>query len=304
MEALPPLLQYWQTQTPAAREQLCQEHGLYGIWSRYGLTSPADHLKTLKHRNLLFLTDYYFLQQNALEKTGTSLVPLKGLSLLRNIYNLHERPLTDMDVYTSMSPEVFLPFFANEGYVLQNEIKWKYTQHKYVFFKKTEFIDLTLEVHTQLIVRDEPWLPVLTSDGCLQKDDEFLYLCYHWAEQHTCLKLFWLFDLYLYWQKNSAQLSHVWEKAERLQLTPSLLAAYWALKNAFNLELPQHPTVNSYRSRTLARHLSCEKMFWLHQRRWTYLTLKFLLKPSLKDNIAYNFLWLENKIHTKRQHFS
>ena len=155
---------------------------------------------------------------------------------------------------------------------------------------------ITCEVHTELIPRNSPFPWTLDDQGRLAKDEEFLYLCYHWGEQHTCLKLFWLFDLYFYVQKNNFDSKALWKKSEQLKIKSSLLAAHWALKNCFHVSLlPNIPGHYFWKSFLLQKLLTPTTLTHIHDQRGKYLLLKHLLKDQFRSQLAYNFLWLRYK---------
>lgn len=279
---------------------LAQEHGLGGLLSRFQSQfrdelTKNDFLKTrqqLLQKNILFLDEFKKINAESARKFGFGFTPLKGLSLLQTIHELGERPLTDMDLYTRLTEKQFTEFFTSFGYQVVSEKKWFYNHHKWVFSKKTPLLDFTVEVHTQLLPQDKHHTWSLDKDARLAKDEEFLYLCAHWAQQHTCLKLFWLFDLHLYCQKNpEVWTKNLWKKANELKITQSLLAAFWALHLNFNGSyLPKTPPQGSALLPLLMRP---ESLLYLHKNRVKYLLLKHLLKDSLIDSISYDLQWTQ-----------
>ncbi len=279
---------------PESLHSIQAEHALSSLKELTFLESSENLQTSQLQKNILFLDEFEKLRLSFKNQTNTALTPLKGLSLLTNIYRKTlSRSMTDMDVYTHLPEDRFTPLLKEQGYEPQAEIKWRYNQHKYLFKKQHALLDITCEVHTQLIPRQKPYLWSLDEQGRLLPDEEFLYLCYHWAEQHTCLKLFWLFDLYFYTQKCHFDPSNLWNKAEQLQMTSSLLAAHWALKNCFHINLLKGvPSVMSWRSLWLKKILTPSGLTHIHQRRPTYLLLKHLLKDRLSDHLFYNFGWI------------
>jgi hypothetical protein len=156
--------------------------------------------------------------------------------------------------------------------------------------------EIICEVHTDLVPTSSPFPWSIDEDGKLAKDEEFLYLCYHWGEQHTCLKLFWLFDLYFYSQKNHLDCEALWLKAKQLRITSSLLAAHWALQNCFRVSLLQdHQFSPRWKSVLFKKILTPSTLIHIHDKRGIYLFLKHLLKDRLSTQLAYNVLWLRHK---------
>lgn len=288
---------------------LAMEHGIAGLLSHsngyFGERETQDlFLKTYQQqllKNILFLDEFKKINQNFYQKTGIHLTPLKGLSLLQTIYEIGDRPMTDMDVFTSVSPERFFPVFQMQGYKFQKEKTWYFNKHKWVFIKKTETLDFTLEVHIQLLPQDKHWKWNTLSNGRLDIEDEFLYLVAHWAQQHTCLKLFWLFDLYFYVRKNSIIFSkELWQKAHQLRITQSLVAVAWALELNFKMEIPKNIPWDQ-QSPLFSRLMSAESLLSLPHNRINYLILKHYLKETFWDGVSYDFLWLKSRLES---HFS
>lgn len=288
---------------------LATEHGIGGLLSHsnnyFGERETQDlFLKTYQQqllKNILFLDEFKKINKEFYLKIGTYLTPLKGLSLLQNLYAIGDRPMTDMDIYTSTSPDLFIPFFQMQEYELQKEKKWYFNKHKWVFIKKTATLDFTLEVHTQLLPQDQHWQWNILSDGHLKSEDEFLYLVAHWAQQHTCLKLFWLFDLYFYIRKHPHHFSKdLWQRAHQLQITKSLMAAAWALELNFKIDIAQHISWKQ-QSPLFSRLMSPQNLLFLPHNRVIYLLLKHYLKETFWDGFSYDFLWLKDRMEN---HFS
>lgn len=273
------------------------EHALWGLRELSFLGAAVDQQSTQMQKNILFLHEFAKLNSEFITQTGSPLTPLKGLSLLGQIYGKNlNRSMTDMDFYTKLPESVFAKILLNLGYEPVIEKKWRFNQHKYLFRKQHALTEIVCEVHTDLIPSSAPFPWQMSEEGFLAKDEEFLYLCYHWGEQHTCLKLFWLFDLYFYTQKYPLPSEALWEKAQRLKITSSLLAAHWALQNCFNVTLLQNEKHrNHWKSYFFQRLLVPSNLVHLHNRRSAYLLLKHLLKDQIQKLLTYNLLWLRYK---------
>lgn len=295
-----PLLEFLFDQDSKDFIALAQEHGIDSLlWNyRSSLKNPEIERSLLKahqtnlQKNILFLHAYEELNQLTHRDWGWTWIPLKGLSLLNTIYPLGDRPLTDIDLYTDKNISDLAPWLKNQGYLPFEEKKWLWINHKFVFVKKTPLLDITIELHTQLYVRKEKIIPELGPSQRLTPCDEFLYLSYHWAEQHTCLKLFWLWDLYFYWQTYKTQIQDtLWDKAESYQLKTSLQAVYYALTQNFSIDDFPPPPADSMSSLLLKKLMQPEPLFTLHQNRKKYLLLKHLVRDSLWASLRYNSLW-------------
>ena len=250
-------------------------------------------------KNILLLDEYNNIQQQFHKKFSQKLTPLKGLSLLKKIYSLGERALTDMDIYTTIPSQNFELFFKGLGYHLKNENRWRFNKHKWIFSKSTPLIEFTFEVHNQLLPQDFDWKWSLNAEGELNPDEEFLYLSAHWAQQHTCLKLFWLFDLYLFAKKQKIQINDdLLIKAKSLQIESSLFATKVALEKNFDFLITDKDfkiTGNAL----LPYLLQPQSITYLYRDRWRYLLLKHLLKDTLYKSLSYDFLWIKYQIDQK-----
>ena len=273
------------------------EHALWGLKELSFLGTGERQQALQVQKNILFLDEFAQLNKKFLQQTNSLLTPLKGLSLLHQIYSKNlSRSMTDMDVYTALPEAVFTKILQGSGFVPVLEKKWRFNRHKFLFKKQHALTEIVCEVHTDLVPRSivYPWK--IDTQGKLAKDEEFLYLCYHWAEQHTCLKLFWLFDLFYYCQKNSMEPQLLLDKARQLKITSSLLAAHWALQNCFRVTLlPSIP--KGYRGKSLLfkNLLTPSTLTNIHNRRGRYLLLKHLLKDQLSAALAYNWLWMRHR---------
>lgn len=273
------------------------EHALWGLKELSFLGTDENQQALQVQKNILFLDEFSQLNKKFLQQTDSALTPLKGLSLLHEIYSKNlSRSMTDMDVYTKLPEAIFVKILTDSGFVLAPEQKWRFNRHKFLFKKRHAFTEIVCEVHMDLVPRSivYPWK--IDTQGKLAKDEEFLYLCYHWAEQHTCLKLFWLFDLFFYIQKNPMDSEILMTKAKQLKITSSLLAAHWALQNCFRVTLLQKIPLNyRWKSFLFKKLLTPSTLAQIHNRRGSYLLLKHLLKDQFSAVLVYNWLWLRHK---------
>ena len=281
-------------------EQSAKIHGEHALWGLKELSfvnsSDQEHAIQVQ-KNILFLDEFEKINLEFYRKTNSFLTPLKGLSLQTELYGKTlSRPMTDMDVYTQLPEEVFTRILQGLGYRFQSEKKWYFNKHKFLFKKQHSLLEFTCEVHTELVPRGKPLAWITDQRGRLAKDEEFLYLCYHWGEQHTCLKLFWLFDLYFYKLKYPLDSKILLQKAEKLEITSSLLAAHWALHNCFQIQLLKNLPANfGWKSFLFKKILTPQTLANIHNKRATYLLLKHLMKDRLYKQLVYNFLWFRHK---------
>jgi hypothetical protein len=286
---------------------VAQEHAIAGLLAQFEnmFSETSTKVEFLKQRqqqmqkSILLLDEFSTLQQQFNKKFAQPLTPLKGLSLLKKIYALGERALTDMDVYTNVLPQDFESFFKNMGYTIKQEKKWHFNQHKWVFTKSSPLIEFVLEVHTQLLPQDLEWKWSVNAAGELAADEEFLYLTAHWAQQHTCLKLFWLLDLYFFAQKQKVFINtELINKARKLQIESSLAAAAVALEANFDLVIADSDWKKT-QNPLLAYLMRPSSLTYLYRDRFRYLLLKHLLKDRFYQSLSYDLLWVKHQIDKK-----
>ncbi|MBY0385686.1 nucleotidyltransferase family protein [bacterium] len=302
-----PLLEFLMDLPEKELRAVAQEHAIGGLLAQFQnvFSEQETQSEFLKNRqlqmqkNILFVDEFNNIQKQFYKKFSQRLTPLKGLSLLKKIYSLGERALTDMDLYTTIPAKDFEIFFRDLGYHLKNESKWYFNKHKWVFSKTSPLIDFTVEVHSQLLPQDIHWKWTINSDGELSPDEEFLYLTAHWAQQHTCLKLFWLFDLYFFAHKQNIIITDgLLQKAKELQIESSLWAAKVALEENFDLSILDKNLKVSHNP-LLPYLLQPESLAYLYRDRWRYLLLKHLLKDNLYKSLSYDSLWMKHQIDQK-----
>ncbi len=291
-----PLLRMLNSLRSEQSAQILAEHSLWGL-KELSFKDDSGQRTAQLQKNIIFLDEFAKLNKAFFGQTNTYLTPLKGISLLTEIYGKSlNRPMTDIDVYTKLPEAIFKKIFLELGYEYQQETKWRFNQHKFLFRKQHKLFEITCEVHTELVTSPAPYSWQIDEYGKLAKDEEFLYLCYHWAEQHTCLKLFWLVDLYFFSQKYQLNEQVLWAKAKQLNITSSLLAARWALKNCFQIEITKSAPAKYYwKSFIFEKLLTPNTLAHIHETRGIYLVLKHLLKDSFYKQLIYNFLWLRQR---------
>jgi hypothetical protein len=84
------------------------EHGLWGLKQLSFLNPKQAQPAHPAHKNILFLDEFSQLNVMFLRETKSPLTPLKGLSLLSDLYSKSlNRPMTDIDVYTKLPEATF-----------------------------------------------------------------------------------------------------------------------------------------------------------------------------------------------------
>jgi hypothetical protein len=219
-------------------------------------------------------------------------VVLKGFALMGDVYeDLGARFASDIDLLVSSYnlPHMIL-ILKKQGYERLKEEKWQGNDFKTIMTKKTDLIEITIEIHTRLFwhTRDEN-LRFRSSKNfehlkVLGLEDQLIHLCGHLAFQHTFIKLFWLYDiqnfLHLYSQK--IQWPLFWQKAQDLKLTESCQISLYLC----NPDLVSQAPV-SFKQRLL--RFLCTADFLRHprQRPWRYFLIKLLTKDQWETSLMY-----------------
>ena len=248
------------------------EHGLEELFS----SSKKTAIKTLLYR------DIYQQVTNAF----SDIIVLKGLSLTDSYYDGQPiRPFSDLDllVQNKKTYEKLRSFLLQQGFI-QSLQTTKLSSHKNTFVKYSNNIDLVVEVHSKLYGH----LDFFVNEFSIYEN--LLYLTYHLAYQHNFLRLIWLSDLYLIYQKETISFAVLKEKASHYKLTNSLKMTTYLLNHYFNANLP----ITSkwyYRflfSRSFLRNPKGNLI--------RYHLIKILSKDRLYDSFKYYFIWIFEKI--------
>lgn len=194
-------------------KDLLSEHG---VWGLIDLKTDSVYNKKRENSlsNIFFNSQFELFCELLTSNDFKSVVPIKGMSLLNRIYSeWDQRKMSDIDVYMPTTRKGDLhKLLINNGYIAFDDQKWKANEHKATYVKKHSFVDITIEIHFKLYYHTnyQPILETQLKKTYLSKEDELLYLCYHLAEQHNFIKLFWLKDIALYVDKFHTQIN--WDK--------------------------------------------------------------------------------------------
>jgi hypothetical protein len=109
------------------------------------------------------------------------------------------------------------------------------------------------------------------------------------AFQHTCQKLYWLIDIYLFLIKYEKKIDYkrFIELMTYFQFDRSVLVTKALLKSLCSYDWSAIEGETSFPIRV---DFACEDS----QRHWYYLLLKWYLKNGLRTNIRYNLAWLRS----------
>ncbi|MFA6236651.1 MAG: nucleotidyltransferase family protein [Bacteriovorax sp.] len=216
----------------------------------------------------------------AIFKTSATL--LKGADLLLDIYtDVGSRFLSDIDLLIpaedSAKWENLLSKLGFEPTRLQS---FYGNRFKKEWIKKIGEVEVNIELHTSLFfhLKKENWqttgTPYLNLTR-LKNEDMLIHLCGHVACQHSFLCLYWIFDIYFFYQKHFHELDWNLLKSKSIEhnLFTSVQMCLWILSQHFGVRLESE----------------IERLFEINKKKWwmNLLTISFLLNPMEKKYKYY-----------------
>ncbi len=266
----------------------------HGIWGQINYKAEAVILKKREIQiSNLFFNEQFNQVKEILNSNGVeTVVPLKGISLINSLYSdWQQRKMSDIDIYVPPANKIKLhELLTNNSYEVLDEVKWSANQHKVTYIKKNNFIDITIEVHFKLYYHTDykPKIETINQCSYLSKSDELLYLCYHLAEQHNFLKLFWLKDIALFIERYEDEIN--WENFHRLSKKIDISRS----TNTCLYLCNQFLGTSSYYKKTnpfITKWITWEHLCYPRKSSIRYFLLKHYLKG--KRSPSYLFNWLK-----------
>jgi hypothetical protein len=287
MESLP-IVRKLMNMNDVDRHRILCHQGMEGYFERFypELVSSKGIFKQQQQRNLIHEEESLKLA-GLLRSEGLESVFVKGITFLHDLYpELGTRFMSDVDCYIShLDYEKLDNILAGKGFRPISDKRWLGNEHKREYLKKTDLGDVCFEFHNKLFWhREDPYVtfedrPLRT----LGREEVFVYLCGHYAFLHSCQKLYWLWDIYLFIKKygDSLDIDRVRDLCSYFGFNRSVRFITKLMKDAFGLDF-HFDLKNSY---IPVRH---ETYFCDDQRSWYYMLLKFSLKDEWKDQVRYN----------------
>jgi len=292
--------------------QLCHEHHINGLlyyhYAEFRKESALkNHWLQQWHRNEV-LEDQLKNLSTLLEKENIKPTLLKGLSLLGTIYQDYgSRFMSDIDLLCSKQEKEKIESSLIElGYQLLQTERWSANSHKSEWNKQQNGIEITIELHTKLYYHVElntktetigSHLPGYTRLGL---EDELIFLCTHYAFQHTYLKNFWLYDIYFFIQKYHQDIDWkvIEKKSKYYQVKKATFSCLYLVEREFDIQTLKHRN-------NLLELLLTKNFLWSNNRRnLHYLIIKHLVKDSFIKALGYDINWMISKLRSiflKRQ---
>jgi hypothetical protein len=227
---------------------------------------------------------------------------LKGSHLLTEIYkDLGSRFLSDVDLLIdSNDKNIFEKILLECGYTSRKEDKFHGNHFKSDWFKIEGFVEINIELHTQLFFHldVENWEyqnSHFSQFKKLKDEDLIIHLCGHLAFQHNFLKLYWLFDLYLILNEKKDKLNwiEIKNKSQEKNLFRSLQMCLWALTQYFGSSFDKE-TQELFELKNIVwwkDYLSMEFLINPLKSKTTYLVVKHATKDQLRTALYYDLTW-------------
>jgi hypothetical protein len=267
------------------------------LYNNHGLLSFVDEREKTKNAfNALIYKN--LLLQLTTDLPTANFILLKGLSLLTLLYeNQPYRPFTDLDLLVSNEEDrrMIDQYFLKKGY---KKLFDRLSPHKTVYSIFDSDNELVIEVHSRLF-KHCPYDPEVFFINelklyTLAPYDQCLFLIYHLVYQHTFLKLMWLNDIYLLFEKYNLDNNVLLKKSVPLGLKKSLLLFFTARKIFYGKE-------SEIRVPIFFRIL-ISKNFLLRPKNHfiRYHLIKIASKKNFLSAIKYYFLWIKNFLTKKK----
>lgn len=205
---------------------------------------------------------------------------LKGMSFLNRLYkDFGSRKISDIDLYLHpKDAHHFIELLRLRGFV---EINRNVLGEKIVLSKALESTEVVLEIHTKLFSHIDKTFAYqgvevlgLQCFKSLPLEEEFVYLCYHLAHQHTFLKLQWPLDLVLFIKKYpDLNYDKIIALSSEFESKKSVMMVLWILRKFFKVSIPHKELEDKISNMDFP------------------LGINFLLAP--KENI-FKYIWIKN----------
>ena len=275
------------------RDVILKEQGIENFYNYHVLGLDVGRLK---YKNAIFL-DIAKKITATLSEQKIVFCFIKGIALLEDFYpTLRDRELSDIDLLVHEVDFERVITFIEKAFEIESISRgtWIGDGHKAEIEIKGDFsLNITLELHSKLYWHQKQWgvrnISHREGVNIPNQEDHFIYLIYHYAFQHNCQKLYWLFDIIIFYQKYVRELDwgYINSRVTELEIRRSALFVKKILSNEFRVEMNEligQTRIPFFRSNLLSAH----------QRDFYYLFLKFSLKDHfVKQGLLYLMKWLK-----------
>ena len=294
-------------------KEFLERHNLLGhVYLRTQDKIYYPYWKSQLNRNSIAKQELERIGQD-LQKDNIKVFLLKGFSLMGEIYkDWGERFVSDIDLLISYQELWKLTdILKMYGYQKRKEAKWLENRHKHIFVKKTDDIQISIEIHTQLFwhaslnISDKPEIANVKGFYQLSRENQLIHLCGHLAFQHSFSKLFWLMDIFKYVDryKDKIDWNVFWEQAEKAGLYKScFFTLFLCQKLGLNIQTIVYRAKKKKKISVflLKKLVDYSYLYNPEKHPVRRLATKFLIKDSILDNIRYAYAWL--RTFNKRRH--
>jgi MoaA/NifB/PqqE/SkfB family radical SAM enzyme len=271
------------------RRRLLSHQGVAGYFEYFYqdlINTGHENFKSQQRRNIIYEQEAVRLHE-LFKSENKDLVFLKGITFLEDLYpELGTRFMSDIDCYyKSMDLEWLKTFMGKNSYRYLDTPKGKGNAHKCEFVKKTPFGDVNFEFHNKLFWhREDPGNITIKKMrfNRLGHEENFVYLCGHYAFLHSCQKLYWLWDIYLFLLKYQQDLDmvKVHNLARYFGFEKSIHFTLRLISKAFGLKV-------NWPGKKSKLYINDQVFFNDDQRSLYYIYIKTFLKDSKLDSLSY-----------------
>jgi len=287
----PPIVKKIEKMSQDKRDNLLQVHGMSGYFEYFypHLVSSRGTFKVQQQRNLMSEELTRTLNQK-LKESGFRPAYLKGITFFDDLYpELGSRFMSDVDIYLQgVDFKELSSLMKSWGYLEVSDKRWVANEHKREYLLKNTYGEFCFEFHNKLFWhRQDPNISFLSHDlPRIGHEEAFVYICGHFAFMHSCQKMYWLWDIYLYLKTYGDKLDHqkIGMLADHFGFKRSIKYCLKLVSVAFNFE---------YSLFTKSFIPVFDSVYFSdHQRSISYLYLKYFLKDHFSDQWKYHWSYL------------
>lgn len=285
---------------------LLNEHHIVGLFfSHY--SNPSCQKIYIEHYKKQWIHNHMILEELTAISTSafaleTSATILKGSHLLLDLYkDIGSRFLSDIDLLISPKDQfLWETALSKLGYEATTGKTFYGNNYKLEWSKTIGEVEINVELHTKLFFHLEVvnWQLEKTSFLNLTKlkqEDLYIHLCGHLASQHNFIKLYWLFDIFLYHQKFADQMdwSSLKLKSKNHGLFRSVQMCIWILGHHFEMKLEKNivELFDLNKKQWWKKLLTVDFLMYPFSNKYHYFLLKHATKDRLTTALRYDLTW-------------
>jgi hypothetical protein len=287
------------------RRALLKNHHLEGLFGHFysSLIDDVQLKEELKNQlNRQWIHNHILLGvlnelSPLIEKLKISATLLKGIHLIESTYEeIGCRFMSDIDLLIE-TPQIadWENLLIDQGFKKSNIKRFYGNNYKSDWSKTIGEVEVNLELHTRLFYVNnyEDWKKVhsqIIGFDQLSNEDLIIHLCGHLTLQHTMSKLYWLFDLYYFLEKNNRELNwqYINNKSKMLNVHQSVEITLLTLQKYFQIKTKDH---YSLKTKIISKFISINFLLFPEKNLSTYFILKHFSKDKIWQAFRYDIKW-------------